>query len=286
MTPREFYLYLPETISTGVVFGSPHSGRDYPADFIKTSRLTMAQIRSSEDAFVDELFASATRFGAPLLAASTPRAYIDLNRGANELDPAVVADVKPVGNNPRVASGLGVIPRVVAEGRVIQSGKISREQAEERVQRYYRPYHSQLRELLDTSCEAFGQVLLIDCHSMPHEALTHASRVFGQTPEVVLGDRFGTSCDPHIVDQIEMFFAQAGFRVTRNSPYAGAYISQTYGRPSSNRFALQIEIDRSLYMNEGTITKSASFDKTRKRLEGVIEQVCDLARWTMQLAAE
>ncbi|MCP5085364.1 MAG: N-formylglutamate amidohydrolase [Rhodobacteraceae bacterium] len=284
--PKEFYLNLPETISTGVVFGSPHSGRDYPADFIKASSLTMAQIRSSEDAFVDELFASATRFGAPLLAASTPRAYVDLNRGANELDPAVVEDVIPIGNNPRVSSGLGVIPRVVAEGRVIQFGKISRVQADERVRQYYHPYHNQLRELLDTTRNAFGQVLLIDCHSMPHEALTHTSRVFGQTPEVILGDRFGSSCDSQIVDQIEMFFTQAGFRVARNSPYAGAYISQTYGRPSSNRFALQVEIDRSLYMDEAAITKSDKFDQTRQRLEGVIEQICDFARWPTQLAAE
>ncbi len=286
MTPKEYYLYLPDTISTGVVFGSPHSGRDYPADFLQDSQLTMAQIRSSEDAFVDELFSGATVFGAPVLAASAPRAYVDLNRGADELDPAVVEGIRLVGNNPRVSSGLGVIPRVVAEGQMIQSGKISMFDAHERMQRFYRPYHAQLKELLDTTLSAFGQVLLIDCHSMPHEALNHASGVFGQTPEVILGDRFGSSCDPNIVDQIEMFFASAGFRVARNSPFAGAHISQTYGRPSSNRFALQVEIDRSLYMDEATVTKSDNFTRLQARLTDVIRQICDLARWPMQLAAE
>ena len=286
MTPKEFHLYLPDTISTGVIFGSPHSGRDYPAEMLGASGLTIAQIRSSEDAFVDELYAVATKFGAPLIAASAPRAFVDLNRGASELDSEFIEGVSSIGNNPRVSSGLGVIPRVVADGRSVQSGKISAQEAETRLSRYYRPYHAQLKELMDTAHRAFGQVLLIDCHSMPHEALAHTAGVFGQTPDVILGDRFGSSCDSQIVEQVEKFLSEEGFRVARNAPFAGAFITQNYGRPSSGQYVLQIEIDRGLYMDETTITKSADFDGTRARLAGVIRQICDLGRWPMQLAAE
>ncbi len=286
MIPKDFYLHLPEEITTGVVFSSPHSGRDYPAEMFLASELSREHMRSSEDAFVDELFMAATTHGAPLLAASAPRAFVDLNRGASELDPALIEDVRTVGLNPRVNSGLGVIPRVVSEGRVIRQGKISKREAEDRLQRYYYPYHAQLRELLETSRKAFGQVLLIDCHSMPHEALANCRRIFGNTPEVILGDRFGSSCDPEIVDQVEAIFAMAGFRTARNTPFAGAYITQNYGRPSSNQYVMQIEIDRSLYMNEARVTKRDDFDAVQVRLSGVIRNICDLGRWPMQVAAQ
>ncbi|MBV1865359.1 MAG: N-formylglutamate amidohydrolase [Rhodobacteraceae bacterium] len=286
MLPKDYSLYLPESITTGVVFNSPHSGRDYPAEMLMASGLSPRQLRSSEDAFVDELFLPALRHGAPLLAASAPRAFVDLNRGANELDPALIEDVNTQGLNPRVSSGLGVIPRVVSEGRVIRQGKMGRAEAEARLQRYYHPYHAQLRELLDTSCNAFGQVLLIDCHSMPRDALANSRRVYGKTPEIILGDRFGSSCDPVIVDQVEAIFTLAGFRTARNMPFAGAFIAQNYGRPSSNQHVLQIEIDRSLYMNEAQVTKRADFHEIQARLIGVIGSICNLGRWPLQVAAE
>ena len=286
MTPEKFHLHLPDTITCGAVFSSPHSGRDYPASFLRASALDGLAIRSSEDAFVDQLFGAVTDFGAPLLAASAPRAYVDLNRGVDELDPAVVDGARQVGGNPRVASGLGVIPRVVSEGRVLMQGKISMAEAQERLSLYYRPYHAQLRELLDTTRAAFGQVLLIDCHSMPREALANVSGVFGRMPEIVLGDRFGSSCSNELVEQVESLLVEAGFRVARNSPFAGAHITQAYGRPSSGQHCLQIEIDRSLYLDEATVTKNGQFDEVRAKLTGVIEQVCEMTRWPMQLAAE
>lgn len=286
MTPDRFTLHLPETISTGVVFSSPHSGRNYPFDMVLSSSLPPAQLRSSEDAFVDDLFLSAIDHGAPLLAASAPRAYVDLNRSAKELDPALIRGARRGGLNPRVSSGLGVIPRVVAEGRTIRQGKISLQEAEDRLNRYYHPYHAQLAELVETSRKAFGQVLLIDCHSMPHESLANTRLAFGTTPDIVLGDRFGSSCDPEIVSQVEAIFKTAGFKTARNTPFAGAYIAQHYGRPGSGQNVLQIEIDRRLYMDEKAVRKSTGFAGLQSRLADVIGNLCDLGRWPMQVAAQ
>ncbi len=286
MTPAEYHLHLPDTIRCGAVFSSPHSGRDYPSSFLKDSVLDAVTIRSSEDAFVDQLFMSAIDHGAPLLAASAPRAFVDLNRSADELDPAVVDGAHLVGSNPRISSGLGVIPRVVSEGRAVMQGKISVAAAKDRLDRFYHPYHAQLRELLDTSRAAFGKVLLIDCHSMPREALTNVSGRFGRMPEIVLGDRFGSSCEGVFVDEIEAALADAGFRVARNTPFAGAHITQAYGRPSSGQSCLQIEVDRSLYLDEKNVVKSEQFDEIRLRLAGVVATICDLTRWPTQLAAE
>ena len=286
MTPAEYHLHLPDTISCGAVFSSPHSGRDYPSAFLKNSSLDNVAIRSSEDAFVDQLFMSAIDFGAQLIAASAPRAYVDLNRSADELDPAVIEGIRSVGSNPRIASGLGVIPRVVSEGRAVLTGKISAQDAKTRLDRFYHPYHAQLRELLDTSRAAFGKVLLIDCHSMPREALTNVSGRYGRMPEIVLGDRFGSSCDSVYVDEIESALSDAGFRVARNTPFAGAHITQAYGRPSLGQSCLQIEVDRSLYLDEKNVVKSDQFDELRQRLSGVVAQICEMTRWPLQLAAE
>nr|WP_325253935.1 N-formylglutamate amidohydrolase [Amylibacter sp.] len=286
MTPVEYHLHLPETITCGAVFSSPHSGRDYPAAFLQASVLDAVAIRSSEDAFVDQLFGAATEYGAPLLAASAPRAFVDLNRSIDELDPAIVEGARQLGSNPRVASGLGVIPRVVSEGRALISGKITMEAARQRLERYYRPYHTQLQDLLQTSRAAFGQVVLLDCHSMPRDAVANASGLFGRMPEIVLGDRFGSSCDNSYVEEIEGFLKQAGFRVARNTPFAGAHITQAYGRPSSGQHCIQIEIDRSLYLNEKSVTKSDQFDDVRASLSSVVAQICEMTRWPMQMAAE
>ena len=286
MEPFSYHLHIPDTINCGAVFSSPHSGRDYPSVFLKNSALDAVAIRSSEDAFVDQLFMSAIENGAPLLRASAPRAYVDLNRSADEMDPAAVNGVKLVGSNPRISSGLGVIPRVVSEGRAVMQGKISAKAAKERLDLFYHPYHAQLRQLLDTSRTTFGKVLLIDCHSMPREALTNVTGHFGRTPEIVLGDRFGSSCESAFVDEIEGALTTAGFCVARNTPFAGAHITQVYGRPGLGQSCLQIEVDRSLYLDEKKVVKSGQFEEIRQRLSSVIAQICEMTRWPTQLAAE
>ena len=242
-----------------LVFSSPHSGRAYPAQLLARTMLDGRMIRSSEDAFVDELFAGAPRLGAPLLLANAPRAYIDLNRAPDELDPALIEGVTRSPHNPRISSGLGVIPRVVAQGRPIYRGKITRAEAEDRLARFWQPYHAAMDALMAETRAGFGEAVLIDCHSMPHEALDGQSRPGAPRPDVVLGDRFGAAAARSVVDRIEAAFTAAGLRVARNAPFAGAYITQAYGRPSRGHHAVQIEIDRALYMDEARIEKSADF---------------------------
>lgn len=286
MQNEAYILNLPVRRTTPVVVASPHSGRDYPADFLRASVLDQRLIRSSEDAFVDELVAVAPQLGAPLMLARAPRAFIDLNRGCDELDPAVIEGVARNGHNPRIASGLGVIPRVVAGGRSIYRGKLSREEAETRIARFWRPYHARLDQLLAESHRDFGMAVLVDFHSMPHEALETYARPGKPRPDVVLGDRFGATVSPDVMDQIEAAFVRAGLRVSRNTPFAGAFITQTYGRPSRGFHAVQVEIDRSLYMNESAIEKLPCFDAVQAMMSGVIGEICALGQPGQALAAE
>ena len=281
-----FTLYQPLRRETPVVFSSPHSGRAYPPLFLAESVLDDHAIRSSEDAFVDELFRSAPDHGAPLLVANAPRAFIDLNRAADELDASVVEGVSRSPHNPRVASGLGVIPRVVAGGRAIYRGKMPLQQAEDRIRSHWHPYHAALRRLTEESHTQFGQAVLIDCHSMPHEAIESYVRPGVVRPEVVLGDRFGAAAARDVMDQVEAAFQRAGLRVSRNAPFAGAYIAQTYGRPSRGFHVVQVEIDRSLYMDEARIVPSAGFDDFRVMIAGVISEITQIGRRQVPLAAE
>lgn len=285
--PKLAYEVLhPDRNTSCVVFASPHSGRDYPWRFLRTTVLNEHQVRSSEDAFVDKLFDCAPRFGASFLKAGAPRAFVDLNRAADELDPALIEGVRPKGHNPRVASGLGVVPRVVANGRAIYRGKLSLEEVERRIDLYWRPYHGMLQQLLDSAHRRHGQAVLIDCHSMPHEAMDSVVRGGMKRPDVVLGDRFGAAAAGEVVDRIEAAFVAAGFVVTRNAPFAGAYITQAYGRPTRGQHAVQVEIDRSLYMNEALVRPNGSFDDIRVRLAAVVAEVAQIGQGRMPLAAE
>ncbi len=286
MPNAAYILDMPVERNSCVIFSSPHSGREYPASMLKRSVLNRQVIRSSEDAYVDQLFDGASAYGAPLIAAAMPRAYLDLNRSADELDPALVAGARRVGHNPRVASGLGVIPRVVANGRAIYNGKLTMDEARLRIDTYWRPYHARLKSLLRESYDLFGQAILIDCHSMPHEAVSMANTSRDSKPDIVLGDRFGASASGVIVDQIEEAFVNAGLNVVRNTPFAGAYVTQSYGRPARHQHAVQIEIDRSLYMDEATVQPNANFLAFRDVLRGVTATIAAIGSETSRLAAE
>jgi len=287
MARKAFDLTEPAERTTSVIFASPHSGRDYSWAFLRRSILDDRAIRSSEDAFVDQLFGHAPVVGAPLLAATAPRAYVDLNRASDELDPALIEDVRKSGHNPRVGSGLGVIPRVVANGRAIYSGKITRREAEQRLVEVWHPYHAALARLIAESTARFGGAILIDCHSMPHEAIESFAQAGLAKPEVVLGDRFGASAAAPIVDGIEAAFRAAGLNVTRNAPFAGAYMAQHYGRPSRNQHVVQIEIDRSLYMDEPMVRPNANFPAFLALMQEVVGEIAGLGRAEpRQMAAE
>src|SRR6056297_3585923 len=278
MPKAAYHLTHPERRTTSVVFASPHSGRDYPWTFLRRTARNEHSVRSSEDAFVDQLFDCAPRAGAPFIRAGAPRAYVDLNRSADELDPALIEGVSKVAHNPRIASGLGVIPRVVANGQAIYSGKLTHDEAARRIETYWKPYHRALAGQLDQAHMMFGQAILIDCHSMPHEAMDSVAGLGARRPEVVIGDRFGASACSDIVDRIEASFVAAGLSVVRNTPFAGAYITQHYGRPSKGRHAVQLEIDRSLYMNEQLIRPNGNFEGFRKLLKSVIAEVAEIGR--------
>ena len=282
---QSYLLRCPDACTTSVVFASPHSGRIYLPAFLRKVILDQYEIRSSEDAFVDDLFGSAVKHGAPLLTAQSPRAFVDLNRGPEELDPAVIEGIRRVAHNPRISSGLGVIPRVVSNGRAIYSGKLSLEEAHDRIASVWRPYHETLQTLMDRAHRSFGEAILIDCHSMPHEALENVGPPGATRPDVVLGDRFGAAASSSVVEQVEAAFASAGFKVARNMPFAGAYICQNYGRPSRRQHAVQVEIDRSIYMDEKTIKPNANYGAFKETLDGVIAELSEIGRGEDQRVA-
>lgn len=285
MHHKSFEIKRPNTQLGSVVFASPHSGREMPEGFLEGSILDLQQIRSSEDAFVDELYSAAPALGAPLFIAKASRAFVDLNRSADELDPSLIEGLTRKTTNPRVVSGLGVIPRVVANGRHIYQGKLTLAEAHARISGYWRPYHDGLQAMIDDTARAFGEVILVDCHSMPHEALDNVNTDGGR-PDIVIGDRFGASCREDISERIATAFAARGFRVARNVPFAGAFITQHYGRPSIGRHAIQIEINRALYMDEKRIEPNAHFDQVRSLITDTLRDLIAIGQRAQRLAAE
>ncbi len=275
-----FAVVAPAVQEAAVVFSSPHSGNIYPADFVAASQLDPLTLRRSEDAFVDELFASAPSHGAPLLKALFPRAYIDPNREPWELDPAMFEDSLPAfvnAKSPRVSAGLGTIARVVANGAEIYRGKLSFAEARERVDKLYRPYHDKLTALIEATFARFGRCLLIDCHSMPSIGGPMDRDPGRRRVDFVLGDCFGTACAPVVIDEVERCLKDLGYAVGRNDPYAGGFVTRHYGRPETGRHALQIEINRGLYMDELRIEKSAGFASLARDLSKAIERIVEVA---------
>ncbi|MGB3391052.1 MAG: N-formylglutamate amidohydrolase [Pseudaminobacter sp.] len=242
------------------VFNSPHSGRYYPERFLAMVRLDGKAIRRSEDCYVEELFAGAVALGAPLMAANFPRSYLDVNREPWELDPRMFLEPVPSFANirsARVAGGLGTVPKLVGEGLDIYPGRLPLAEALDRIEVVYKPYHAALKQLVMRTHTQFGSAILIDGHSMP------ASVRIGDTgvrPDFIIGDRFGTSASRTLTENAISILISMGYTVAHNKPYAGGFITEHYGRPARNLHALQIEINRGLYMNEQTFRKTAGFD--------------------------
>ena len=270
-----YLLATPATIATPLVFCSPHSGRVYPKALLAETRLDPHVLRKSEDCYVDELFASAPDRGAPLLAARFPRAYVDANREPYELDPELFAERIPAFANSqsvRVVGGLGTIPRIVADGENIYAGRLPLAVGLERIDRLYRPFHATLAGLLEATRQRFGIAVLIDCHSMPS---TTSGQPSSARPHVVLGDRFGASCDGRLTRHVRAVLADCGYDVQLNRPYAGGFITEHYGKPGLGVHALQIEINRALYLNEATLEKTAGFAVLAATLNRVIARMVD-----------
>ena len=264
---------LPIQQTVPFVFNSPHSGRFYPRDFLDATCLDTSEIRRSEDLLVDRLFAPTVHLGAPLMSAVYPRAYLDVNREPYELDPKMFAGRLPSYANVRslrVAGGLGTIPRVVSDSANIYKGPMPVEEGLARIERIYRPYHDTLRRLLAQTHVAFGLSILIDCHSMPSNIRGGATRV---RPDFVLGDRFGASCMPELTDCAQATLQRLGYTVCRNKPYAGGFITEHYGRPSRGLHALQIEINRGLYMDEHRLEPHSGFERLSADLAALAQSL-------------
>ena len=261
-----FEIEAPDRLALPFVINTPHSGRIYPDAFLAMARLDRLGLRRSEDCYVDLLFGEAPRIGLPLLKAHFPRAYLDVNREPYELDARMFDGRLPAYANTRsmrVAGGLGSIPRIVGDGQDIYRTRLTVADAMRRIDTVYRPYHRALRGLLQETHRRFGEAILLDCHSMPSASLGAEIQT---RPDIVLGDRYGTSCAPVLIDTVQAAFEALGYRVARNRPYAGGFITEHYGQPASAVHALQIEINRALYMDEETLEPRPGFPQLRDDL--------------------
>jgi N-formylglutamate deformylase len=271
-----FEIHEPRTPFSPVVCNSPHSGSAYPSSFLAQSRLQLSVLRRSEDTFVDDLFADAVRLGVPLMRAHFPRSFLDVNREPYELDPRMFEGRLPPFANTRslrVAGGLGTIARVVGDAREIYDKRIPVDEALGRIERYYKPYHRELRRLISRAQDFYGAAVLLDCHSMPSNAHGHEDR---PRADIVIGDRYGTSCSPVVTDIVEDTLRGLGYSVLRNKPYAGGFITEHYGDPAAGFHAVQIEVNRALYMDEREYRRSARFEYVR----------ADIGRMIAKLAIE
>lgn len=271
-----FEVLEPQDWRAPVVFNSPHSGRVYPPAFLTQSQLPLPLLRRSEDSFVDELMAGVVGRGHPLMRAHFPRCYVDVNREPYELDPRMFDGRLPSFANTRsmrVAGGLGTVARVVGDAQEIYQERLPVTEALRRIEVLYKPYHRTLRRLLTRVHRSFGAAMLVDCHSMPSSA---GSREERPRAEIVVGDRYGTSCNPLVTDVLERAFRALGYTVGRNKPYAGGFITEHYGNPSAGLHAVQIEINRALYMNEARYAPNDNFDQLAYDLMGVVDTLADI----------
>jgi N-formylglutamate amidohydrolase len=282
-----FEILAPGQWTVPLVCNSPHSGNLLPPDFASMSTLPEDMLHMSEDSHVDELFMGCLDLGVPLLKTVVSRSYLDLNREPYEFDPRMFRERLPSYMNtgsPRVASGLGTIPRTVGDNHTIYAEPLELSDALNRIESIYRPYHRTLAALLDEAFGATGQVLLIDCHSMPSSAArTNSGNRGTATIDIALGDRHGCACDPSIVEIAEQSLVCAGLNVQRNKPYSGGYITEIHGKPRQGRHALQIEINRALYMNETTRQPRADFIKLKQTIDLMLKNMCAaIEPWTAE----
>ena len=276
-----FEVQEPGVLASPLVFSSPHSGSVYPNRFLQTVRLDAMALRRSEDAYVDALFGFARASGGPLLRALFPRAYLDVNREPYELDPRMFDGRLPSFANTRslrVAGGLGTIARIVGESQEIYARRFPVEDALARIEGLYKPYHRMLHRLVQRASARFGLAVLIDCHSMPSSAA--GPELLGEDrgrADIILGDRYGTSCDPAMTALVEDELRRRGYIVRRNKPYAGGFITEHYGHPASGTHALQIEVNRALYMDERNLLRHAGFVEISRNLDDSLRVLADFA---------
>ena len=274
-----FEIMSPETQRIPFVYSSPHSGKLYPPEFIKTSRLELKSLRGSEDCYVDELFSAAPNVGAPLIKAIFPRVFIDANREPYEFDPSMFLEPLPdfvTTSSNKISAGLGTIAKVVADGEKIYSEKLHLSDALNRVNNYYLPYHNSLEKLITITKENFGCCTLIDCHSMPSNKIGNGGRNNKSPADIVLGDNHGRSANKVLVNEIMGFFVSQGLSVKINDPYPGGYTTSNYGKPQTGVQAIQIEINRALYMDEKSMKRNEGFLETKNIMDRLVSHLSKL----------
>ena len=274
-----FEIMSPETQRIPFVYSSPHSGKLYPPEFIKTSRLELKSLRGSEDCYVDELFSAAPNVGAPLIKAIFPRVFIDANREPYEFDPSMFFEPLPdfvTTSSNKISAGLGTIAKVVADGEKIYSEKLHLSDALNRVNNYYLPYHNSLEKLITITKENFGCCTLIDCHSMPSNKIGNGGRNNKSPADIVLGDNHGRSANKVLVNEIMGFFVSQGLSVKINDPYPGGYTTSNYGKPQTGVQAIQIEINRALYMDEKSMKRNEGFLETKNIMDRLVSHLSKL----------
>lgn len=249
------------------VFASPHSGAVYPPDMDADPALPEASLRSAEDARVDRLIACGPALGAVLVRARIGRAWVDLNRAPDDLDPALVEGVDGPAS-PRAAAGYGVVPRLTGDGRPLYARRLSRAEAERRIARVHAPYHAALAAEMAAARDRCGGAVLVDWHSMPARAAGTPAGARG--PDVVLGDRHGTSCAADLTRRLRRGFEALGWRVALNRPYAGGWTTQLWGRPDEGFHALQVELNRALYWDEAARRPGPGWSRAEKGVARVI----------------
>lgn len=279
-------LQRPTDWSFPYIFASPHSGRHYPQGFLAATALDLRELRRSEDAYVDELLPAPDTIGVPVLSADFPRAFVDVNRSTDEIDVTMFTEKLDIGSgnrSNRVLAGFGVIPRLAAAGQQIYAQKLPASEARQRLQRCYAPYHDTLAGLIEEAMARFGHVVVLDWHSMPSTSAGNGRSL----PDVVLGDRFGAACNGRIVDRWEKAMRETGLSTGRNTPYAGGHVTALYGEPGRQVHALQIEVNRALYLDESrTVRNRPHFRRMRNRLEQVIARATGIEDSGACLAAE
>ena len=276
-------LYVPDKTLSPLVVASPHSGRNYPKSFLEMSKLTPAQLRIGEDSYIDELIAPLAGYDIPILSADFPRCFVDVNRGPDEIPPEYASKAY-IGTRPtssRARAGLGVVPSRIALNQDIYQKPLSYLQAKNRIERFYRPYHATLTRLLNQAQRQFGRAVLIDCHSMPGRGPNGEKRA-----DIILGDRFGKSCRPEITERLEAMFRSQGYTVIRNHPYAGGYVTHHYGNPDMNIDAIQIEINKDLYLNGATLEPHSGMHVLASNFEKAVLHLLEPLSPSLDMAAQ
>jgi len=260
-----------KALAAPVIFTSPHSGSHYPTSLQDRLQVPLIDLRRTEDAYIDDLISTAPDKNLILIAANYARCYVDLNRDARELDASMFSDGAPRTcgmPSARVRAGLGCLPRVGASGREIYSDPLSRKEGADRLDRVYDGYHGALTAELEALKLDWSDVVMIDCHSMPSVQPGRST-----LPDIVLGDRFGSSCSGRLTSVVERTFRRLGLSVVRNAPYAGGYTTRRYGRPRRGVHLLQIEINRKLYLDEVLVEKSTSFEDIKHVMAEIIDEI-------------